>query len=127
MSKKYLTIIESAYRATIEEQDDTALWFMHAMKNGGAEVTIVLRGNAVNYAVKGQVGTGLKFGERAVKGPDIAHDVSALVAKKVPVLVIGEDVAARGIAPTDFLDGIEQVSAREIAKLAASHDHILHF
>jgi hypothetical protein len=127
MSKKYLTIIETAYRATVEEQDDTALWFAHAMKNGGADMTILLRGNAVNYAVRGQSGVGLAFGERSVKGADIAHDVSALVSKRVPVFVVGDDLTTRGIAATELLEGIEQVPAQDVARLVVEHDHILHF
>jgi hypothetical protein len=43
---------------------------------------LLLRGDAVDYAVRGQDARGLRFGTRAVK-PDIARDVSALVAKKV--------------------------------------------
>jgi hypothetical protein len=31
---KYLSIIDSAGRATIEEQDDTAVWFTHARMAG---------------------------------------------------------------------------------------------
>ena len=66
---KYLSIIDTAGRATIEEQDDTAVWFSHAMKNGGADVSILLRGDAVLYAQLNQDAKGLRFGARAVKGP----------------------------------------------------------
>src|SRR5260370_202649 len=47
---KYLSIIDSAGRGAIEEQDDRAAWFTHAMKNGGADVSILLRSDAVNHA-----------------------------------------------------------------------------
>src|SRR4051794_23910801 len=96
---RYLSIIDSAYRATVEEQDDTAVWFTHAMKNGGADVTILLRGDAVNYAVKGQDAKGLRFGARAVKGPDIVRDLTAVIEKKIPVFIVSDDLVDRGVQP----------------------------
>src|SRR5206468_8180857 len=63
MAKKTLNIVESAYRAVMEEQDDTILWLLAAMQGAGAEHTVVLRGNAVNYAVAGQGVPGLVVGD----------------------------------------------------------------
>src|SRR5712664_2441491 len=103
---RYLSIIDSAYRATIEEQDDTAIWFTHAQKNGGADVSILLRGDAVNYAVQNQDAKGLRFGARAVKGPDMVRDVKAVVEKKIPVYLVAEDLADRGIPASQTIAGI---------------------
>src|SRR5262245_15879864 len=113
---KYLSIVDSAYRATIEEQDDTALWFSHAMKNGGADLSIVLRGDAVNYAIKGQDATGLRFGARAVKGPNLPRDVAALVGRGVPLYVVAEDLALRGIAAGQLVPGVETIPRSQIAR-----------
>jgi hypothetical protein len=124
---KYLIVVESAYRATIEEQDDTALWFAHAMKNGGADVAILLRGDAVNYAVERQDSRGLSFGQRVVKGPDIARDVRAIVGKKIPVYVTSEDLSLRGIAHGDLIEGLEPVSKQATGALLDGFDRLFAF
>jgi sulfur relay (sulfurtransferase) DsrF/TusC family protein len=122
---KYLSIIDSAYRATIEEQDDTAIWFTHAMKNGGADVSILLRGDAVNYAIANQDAKGLRFGARAVKGPDLVRDVKAVIEKKIPLYAVAEDLAERGIPAAHLVAGVEQIQRSAIARLIESHDRIL--
>jgi intracellular sulfur oxidation DsrE/DsrF family protein len=122
---RYLSIIDTAYRATIEEQDDTALWFTHAMKNGGADVSILLRGDAVNYAVSNQDASGLRFGSRPVKGPDMVRDIKALIDKKVPLFVVDEDLSERGIPASQLIDGVEQVQRSGIGRLIEGHERLL--
>jgi hypothetical protein len=46
----------------IKIMTDTILWLLAAMQGAGAEHTVVLRGNAVNYAVAGQGAPGLSIG-----------------------------------------------------------------
>ena len=109
MAKKTLNIVESAYRAVMEEQDDTILWLLAAMQGAGAEHTVVLRGNAVNYAVTGQGVPGLTVGEwKQTQAPKMDRDVLDLIEKrKIPVYVIAEDLADRGIEHTELVPGVQ--------------------
>lgn len=125
---RYLNIVENAYRATIEEQDDTCLWFAHAQKNAGADVAVLLRGNAVNYAVKGQRVDAFNIGTyRLNVPPEIEKDVSALVGKKVPVYLVSEDATDRGIQATDLVAGVEHVSRAGLGKLVDGFDRVYHW
>ena len=79
---KALQVIESGYRATLEEQDDTIVWITHAMKGAGASLDVLIRGNAVTMAVKGQDPSGLKFGDRAQRSSaHLAEDIEGLVGR----------------------------------------------
>ena len=125
---KALNIIESAYRATIEEQDDTIVWLTHAMKGAGADLAVLLRGNAVNYAALGQDATGLAFGGwRQTQPPRIGDDISSLVAKGVSVYVLAEDLAERGLGPGDILNGVERVGRESLPQLLAGYDQVWHW
>jgi hypothetical protein len=125
---KALNIIESAYRATIEEQDDTIVWLTHAMKGAGADLAVLLRGNAVNYAALGQDAAGLAFGGwRQTQPPRLGDDIGSLVAKGVPVYVLAEDLAERGLATDAIINGVERITRDSLPQLFARYDQVWHW
>ena len=129
MAKKTLNIVESAYRAVIEEQDDTILWLLAAMRGAGAEHTVVLRGNAVNYAVAGQGAPGLTIGGwTQTQAPRMDNDVIDLIKKhKIPVFVIEEDLAARGIERGELIPGVELLSSKMLPRHIAEYELVSHW
>ena len=125
---KVLNIVETAYRATLEEQDDPVVWILHAMKGAGADHSVVLSGNAVNYAVMAQGVPPLMFGDKAQKhAPRIAEQVAGLVAKGVQVMVVRECLAARGIDEKELMDGLTLVKQGALPKVMNSYDQVWHW
>ncbi len=125
---KVLQVIEAAYRATLEEQDDTIVWLTHAMKGAGADLDVLLCGNAVNYAVRGQDASGLSFGDwQQTEPPDIAGDIAGLVGKGIAVFVVEEDAAARGLGNAELVDGVNRLARGGIPALLDKYDQIWHW
>ncbi len=128
MAKRVLNVIETAYRATVEEQDDTILWLAHMLKNAGMDETVLLRSNAVNYAVRGQDATGLRIGGEAIAhAPRIDEDVSALLHAGVPVYYVNEDAEERGIPFEHVIEGAKPVPRRELPVMFDGFDLVLHW
>ncbi len=122
---KTLNIVTSAYRCNNEEQDDPILWISHALKNSGADVDVLLRGNAVNYAVKAQDASGLSFGGETQGHPcDIVHDLTALQGTGTKVFAVGEDLRERGLEGAVLVDGITQVDRSGVAELFDAYERI---
>ena len=123
-----LNIIESAYRATMEEQDDTVVWITHAMKGAGADVTVLLRGNAVNYALTGQKAPELCFGDwRQTHPAHIDEDIASLIGKGVTVYAVEADLSTRGISKTTLVAGIKTVNREGVLDLFENHDRVWHW
>lgn len=122
---KILNIVETAYRATLEEQDDTAIWISFMLKNSGGDVDVLLRGNAVAYLVKSQDASGLRFGEwRQTHPPDLPRDIGLLAGAGAKVHYVKDDLGERGIREDELIDGVTGVAASDVAKLFDQYDQI---
>lgn len=125
---RVLHIVESAYRGTLEEQDDTILWLAHCLRNAGSELSVLLKDNAVNYALAGEDSSGLRFGDwRQTRPPQIAAQVSALIAKNVPVHVVEDHLTARGLAESARIPDVRLVARAALPSLFEAHDQIWHW
>ena len=122
---RVLQIIEPAYRATLEEQDDTVLWFTRAIRAAGAPADVLLCGTAVNYTVRGQDAEGFQVGGWTQQHPPaIEHDLTKLIESGARVAVLAEDLAERGIATEAMLPGVEVLSRRSLGGLCAQYQRI---
>ena len=123
MAKRILQVLESAYRGTLEEQDDTVVWISHAMKGAGAELGLLLRGACVNYAVRGQDASGLAFGERRqTQPPQLEQELARLAGKGVEVAYVEDDADERGLRRADLIDGVRPVRAADLPRIFESYD-----
>jgi len=128
MSKKVLSVIDTAYRACQEEQDDAGLWFSAAVRNAGVDMSVLLTGNAVNYAVKGHKADGLVLGGSRVPHPfDPPKDIERMVAKGVSFFLIREDVEERGIDKERLIGAVELLSRAQLPDFLESYAGIWHW
>jgi hypothetical protein len=118
-------MIEPAYRATLEEQDDTVLWFTRAIRAAGAPADVLLCGTAVNYTVRGQDAEGFRVGGWTQRHPPaIEHELTKLIESGARVAVLAEDLAERGIPGEAMLPGIEVLSRRSLGGLCAQYARV---
>lgn len=128
MSKKILHVGQSAYRGTLEEQDDTVLWLVQALKGAGMSCDLLLRGNAVNYLVRGQDASGLAFGEKKqTHPPAIDEDVARIMTKGIAVHYVAEDAEERGLAEAALVAGARAVRSSGLPQLFEGYDQVWHW
>jgi hypothetical protein len=127
MAMRILNIIESAYRGTLEEQDDTILWLTRALRKGGADMTVLLRGSAVNYVVP-QHCPPLAIGASGIRHPARPNeDIRALAADGVQVYVLEDDLESRGLGGAKTNGQATSLKSADLAALLDAHDQIWHW
>ena len=126
--KKILCVVETPYRGTQEEQDDATLWLTHALKKAGSEMGVLMRGNAVNYAVAAQDPTGIVIGKLSIERPPYPHkDLLQMQEAGIPVHVVREDAEERGISLDSLVKDFRLVNKNQLAGLFSQYDQVWHW
>lgn len=125
---KVLQVIEQAFRTLVEEQDDTLLWLTASMRGAGAELSVLLAGNAACYAVQQHPQPALSIGPWQQREPaSLIRDIGNLVQKGVPVYVLQDDLDARGLADLPLQTGVERLPRGQLPVLYENADQVWHW
>lgn len=115
---KTLQVLGTAYRATLEEQDDPVLWMTQAMQGAGGDLSILLCGSAASYAVQGQSPGALRIGAWAQRHPpDVVAALRALLAKGAEVFVVKDDLDERAIPHERLIEAVQPVPRSSLASI----------
>ena len=122
---KILQIVEQAYRTLVEEQDDTILWLTQSMAGAGANLEVLLSGNAVYYAVLKQRQPAIQIGDWVQQEPaDIPGDLERILAQDIPVYVLNEELAERGLHAGMLRQPVQAIDRKRLADLYNQADQV---
>lgn len=124
MAKKILSILSHTEYGNLEDSD-IGLFASAFAPVAGQQMTLVLREDAVNYAVRGQDGTGIKIAGAPIQpGFLIETDLRSVNQSNIPVYVVREDLAERGIKPEEVIEGVKLMRRKELGKLVEQFDSV---
>lgn len=124
MPKKILSVLSHTEYGNLEDSD-IGLFASAFAPVAGQQMTLLLSEEAVNYAVRGQDGTGIKIAGAAVQpGFLIETDLASVTQANIPVHVVQEDLAERGIKQEDLVQGVKLVSRKELGRFVDQFDTV---
>ncbi len=125
-SDKYLVILDAAYRAGTDEQDDPVLWLSEWVYGAGQSLDLLLQGNAVSYGLKGAEGTDAEP-HRCTDTRRVIEGVRQLASEGVRIFYVDEDARARGLDRNDLFAGVEPIPSGAVNRLLNGYAGVWHW
>ena len=124
MIENVLAIFEKPIYLSFEPNDPHLLHVAFGAVSSGVKVDVLLRGSAVNYAVKDQHQTDAKLlGQSLCEVETSPAKVMDLIAKNGgEVSVVEEDLKKRGLDKGALIPSAKLVSESQVGDLVAAHD-----
>ena len=124
MPKKILSVLAHTEYGNLEDSD-IGLFASAFSSVAGQPLTLLLCEDAVNYAVRGQDGTGIKIAGLTIQpGFLIETDLSSLKQSNIPVYAVSEDLEERGLKQGDLIAGVQFLSKKEMGKFVDQFDTV---
>jgi len=124
MAKNILSVLSHTEYGNLEDSD-IGLFASAFAPVTGNQMTILLSEDAVNYAVRGQDGTGITIAGATVQpGFLIETDLQSVQDAKVPVYAVREALDERGIAVGDLIKGVKIIHRGEFGKFIDQFDTV---
>jgi sulfur transfer complex TusBCD TusB component (DsrH family) len=124
MAKKILSVLSHTEYGNLEDSD-IGLFASAFAPVAGQQLGLLLRDDAVNYALRGQDGTNIKIAGVPIQpGFLIETDLKSVQQASIPVYAISEDLEERGIKPDEVIDGVKLMSRGELGKLVDQYDTV---
>lgn len=128
MTKSILSVIQSGYRCLHEEQDDTVLWLSQSLRTQGGDLSILFRGESVNYLVRSQEAGALSFGSwKQSNPPRIQREVQKLLDSGCHVMYVEDDLQKLGLSRDQIFANTKSVSWNSLPSIFSRYEIIMHW
>lgn len=123
-----LAIIERAYRGAAEEQYGHVIWYMQMHRKIRDLVDVLLRGNAIFYALREQKAQSLTIG-----GMDLSclhfyeSSIRDLINDGAEVYVYANDMKIFGVQSDQLVPGVRELDMNGVVTAMNNHMYIYHY
>src|SRR5712692_6469827 len=124
MAKNILSVLSHTEYGNLEDSD-IGLFASAFAPVTGHQMTILLSEDAVNYAVRGQDGTGISIAGGTVQpGFLIETDLQSVQDSKIPVYAVREDLEERGLSEGELVTGVQVIRRGDYGKFIDQFDTV---
>ena len=124
MPKKILSVLSHTEYGNLEDSD-IGLFGSAFAPVTSHQMTLLLSEDAVNYAVRGQDGTGITIAGGTVQpGFLIETDLQSLQDSRIPVYAVKDDLEERGLSERDLISGVKILRKDEFGKFVDQFDTV---